>query len=365
MRSSCQAGGGTSSVNENATVAEEVSASVAVNTPATDDGVPVKLPEATVVAVYESRFTGGAFANFFVNWLVTVVSVITLTIARPAMLCWRLRWLAKHTYLNGRRLAFDGKGLQLWGRYLLWMLLSVITLGLYYIFSMSVAIEKWETKHTHFEGSPEGKESKFDGNSLQLFGVNFVCKLVTVITLSFGSYWAHCYKERWFCKHRTIDGAKLYFDGTASQYFGKRLLWSFLTVITIGIYSFWLFVKSKKWTVSHTKVETGAELPPVNLQGAECKFCAAVNQTAEAAPANTNSNTLGLVGLILAIVSTCAMPPLCIPAIICSAISLSKKEQQKGLAIAGLVIGILVTVVIIFLIIYFTLIMPRLQTTYY
>lgn len=211
----------------------------------------------------ESKFTGGAFGNFFSWVLVALVSVLTLFFATPAMLCWRERYLARHTYVNGMRLTFDGKGMQLFGRFMLWTLLSVITLGIYYAFFMSVAVEKWKVNHTHFDGVKAGDgESEFDGGALGFFGVNFIANLVTIVTLSFGYYWAHCYLERWRCSHTKIDGCRLYFDGTGMQYFGKRIVWTLLTIVTFGIYAFWLTVKSEQWTVSHT--HTNDPLPELD-----------------------------------------------------------------------------------------------------
>ena len=84
------------------------------------------------VAAGESGFTGGAFENFFRSWVVGFVSVITLSLAYPAMRCWKLRWECDNTYYDGKRLVFDGKGGQLFGLYIKWLLLSVITLGIYY-----------------------------------------------------------------------------------------------------------------------------------------------------------------------------------------------------------------------------------------
>jgi len=295
--------------------------------------------------VYESKFTGGAFANFFIGLITAIVSVITLFLAYPVMVCWHKRWEANHTYINGRRLRFDGKAMQLFGKFIIWLLLSLITFGLYYIFCMRVALEKWYTKHTHFAGSPQEKEdeeesrSVFDGNSLGLFGVNLLTFFVTVITLTFGSYWAHCYKERWFCKHKTIDGARLYFDGKAAQYFGKRFVWYLLTIITLGIYSFWLIVKSKKWTVYHTKTETGAKLPPADINGAPVATVAAAQGNVNSANGGQQTS-IGTAGFVLSMVSLFTLPFLCIPGIICSIISLAKKENKKGFAIAGLIIGI-------------------------
>jgi hypothetical protein len=205
----------------------------------------------------DSIFTGGMMANFLIGFLTVFVSFITLGLAYPAMVCRKLKWKAEHTYLNGIKLIFDGNAMQLFGKFIWWMFLSLITFGLYYIFSAKLKLTEWETKHTHFYAykfDQEKIESKFNGKWYQLFGVNFICRFVTVITLTLGYYWAHCYKERWYCKHKTIDGCELEFDGTGMQYFGKRIVWTLLTLITFGIYVFWLQIKSIKWTVSHTRL---------------------------------------------------------------------------------------------------------------
>jgi len=211
-----------------------------------------------------SRFTGGAFANAGIKLLTGFVSLITLGLAYPAMVCRKLKWKAKHTYINGRRLYFDGNGAQLWGKYILWNFLSVITLGLYLPFR-KMKMVAWETKHTHFFGVPkefkEQNPSHFTGTWYQLLGVNWLTNFVTMITLSIGYYWAHCYKEKWYQKHKIIDGAEITFDGTGAQYFGKRIVWTLLTIVTVGIYSFWLSVKSLNWTVSHMHVSDPALVP--------------------------------------------------------------------------------------------------------
>ena len=74
----------------------------------------------------ESKFTGGAFANFFIEFLTDFVSICTLGLLYPLMLCWHKEWEVSHTYINGRQLMFDGKALQLFGKYLWWLFLSVI-----------------------------------------------------------------------------------------------------------------------------------------------------------------------------------------------------------------------------------------------
>ena len=99
---------------------------------------------------YASDFTGGAFALFFINLLTVFVTIVTLTLAYPAMKCWQMRWEVKHTLVNGRRLVFDGKAGQLFGKALLWMLLTVVTVCIYG-FWLPVKIKKWIATHTKFD----------------------------------------------------------------------------------------------------------------------------------------------------------------------------------------------------------------------
>lgn len=269
------------------------------NVPAAPAPAPAPAETSTDVP---SKYTGGAIMTFLVNLVVTLISTISLGLLFPFMYCWGLRWEAEHTYINGRRLVFDGNGAQLFGRFIIWLLLSIVTLGIYFIVKGSIALRAWKTKHTHFEGvevsyakeekkskkkskdaevadAPEAEaaqteqieqpeepeveriQSKFNGRWFQLLGVNLLAGFVTLITLTFGYYWAHCYKERWIWKHTTYDNHTLYFDGTGMQYFGKRFVWTLLTIITIGIYSFWLHVRSVQWTTSHIHVTDPAGLP--------------------------------------------------------------------------------------------------------
>lgn len=75
------------------------------------------------------------------------VSVCTLLIGVPFAMSWMARWRCNHTVLDGRRLSFDGKAVQLLGKYVVWLLLSVVTLGVYAWFIPN-RLNKWKAKHT-------------------------------------------------------------------------------------------------------------------------------------------------------------------------------------------------------------------------
>ena len=86
--------------------------------------------------------------------------------------CISLRWTLKHTTISGFRLYFDGKTIQLFGNFLKWFFLTIITLGIYSFF-IPVRYKQWEVKHTKIDNSVENANL---GNN----NSDFVCPPVYV-----------------------------------------------------------------------------------------------------------------------------------------------------------------------------------------
>lgn len=61
-----------------------------------------------------------------------------------------IRWKVNHTYINTCKLVFDGKAGQLWGHYIAWTFLTIITLSIYGWWNWA-RLHKWAVKHTYFE----------------------------------------------------------------------------------------------------------------------------------------------------------------------------------------------------------------------
>ncbi len=76
---------------------------------------------------------------------------MTLCIYNYWAVCMEYNWEIKHTVINGHRLRFEGTTIGLFGNWIKWLLLTVITIGIYG-FWVSIAIKKWKPKHTHFVG---------------------------------------------------------------------------------------------------------------------------------------------------------------------------------------------------------------------
>lgn len=97
----------------------------------------------------DSHFDGGVLENLGINLVTGLVGMLTLGIALPWMICWKQKWVTKNTVIEGKRLAFDGTGGQLFGNYIKWFLLTLITLGIYG-FWVAVRMHQWIAKHTYF-----------------------------------------------------------------------------------------------------------------------------------------------------------------------------------------------------------------------
>jgi len=131
-----------------------------------------------------------------VNLVTYVVSALTFSIAFPWLLCWKERWYAEHTYINGRQLYFDGTGMQLIGNWIKWVLLSVITFGIYSLW-LPIRVEQWCVKHTSFyderilNASYEEDSSAF---------TEWVTKIAGTIATFFKQAWTKVYN--WYLEKK-------------------------------------------------------------------------------------------------------------------------------------------------------------------
>ena len=94
-------------------------------------------------------FDGGAATYVGTGLLAFVITVFTLGICYPFALVLRERWRAKHSYIDGVQLRFTGSAWGLFFRWLTWLLLSIITLGIY-LFWVGPRIQRWRWEHTTF-----------------------------------------------------------------------------------------------------------------------------------------------------------------------------------------------------------------------
>ena len=82
--------------------------------------------------------------------LTGLIKLITLGLLTPVAQAMMIKWEVNHTTYNGYHVIFDGNGLQLTGKYILWTLLGIVTLGIFFLV-IPVRMTKWAVKHSQLE----------------------------------------------------------------------------------------------------------------------------------------------------------------------------------------------------------------------
>lgn len=98
--------------------------------------------------MYYSKFTGGLLGLIGIKVLQILIIVFTVGIGTPWGVCMKERWMAKHTIIDGHQLRFEGTGGLLFSKYIVWFLLTLITLGIY-AFWLNIKMKQWVIAHTH------------------------------------------------------------------------------------------------------------------------------------------------------------------------------------------------------------------------
>lgn len=191
------------------------------------------------------------------------------------------------------KLSFFGKGSTYFGIVALNVVLTVVTLGLYYPWAKA-AYRKYLWNETEFKGSRfvfngTGKEM-FKGFAIA-YGIFFIFFIVPMYFLSSMAFYILpiFYLLMLFVIPLAIYGGWRYrvsrtswrgiffsFDGELGEFIRMFLVHGFLTLITLGIYGPWLRVKIQKYLFSHTKIGnlkldfhgSGGTLLGINILGA-------------------------------------------------------------------------------------------------
>lgn len=82
--------------------------------------------------------------------LFAIIGILLMLLLCAAARTYFTRWKVNNTYINTCKLTFDGKAGQLWGHYIAWTFLTIVTLGIYGLWN-GIRLHKWVVKHTYFE----------------------------------------------------------------------------------------------------------------------------------------------------------------------------------------------------------------------
>ena len=209
----------------------------------------------------KSVFDGSGLELFIINLVGAFICLVTIGLASPWVICYKIGWDRRHTVYNGRRLAFNGTGIQLFGQWIIWFLLTIVTCGLY-SFVMGLKLEQWILSHTTFAdevSDPNNTDvfpnSGFEGNMFEWIGYNLVMGLASGLTCGIALPWVVCSFNKWYAPNVRISGKRLRFEGSGAELFGQYIIVLLLSIVTCGLYYSWGYVRLRRWAISHLSLE--------------------------------------------------------------------------------------------------------------
>ena len=101
--------------------------------------------------VVTSTWDGGVFDTIVNSIVASLIIGVTCGIATPWAICYMMKFIIGHAVIDGKRLKFDGTGGQLFGNWIKWFLLTLVTFGIYG-FWVIPRMYKWVASHIHVEG---------------------------------------------------------------------------------------------------------------------------------------------------------------------------------------------------------------------
>ena len=164
-----------------------------------------------------------------------------------------LRWKYRNTFINGKRLEFRGRAISLFGKYIVWVLLGIITLGIHTVFFLPVRYKQWVISNVFVDG--DNIQGSFEPGIGHYFGQRLLRWFITVITFGIGYWYAAMKFERFVWSETVISNRRLESTVTGMGYLGKSIVWFLLTIVTIGIYGIWVPIKRKRFFIENVRLQ--------------------------------------------------------------------------------------------------------------
>lgn len=153
----------------------------------------------------ESTFDGSTIIEFFIKIGITILTILSFGLAFWFLVCAYERWNKKHTVYDGKRLIFKGDAKSLFLNHLLWILLTILTLGIY-AFVVGKKAQQFIARNTHVQNRRNDNKSDWNASIVSLFFITLAKHVLSLISIGLlnTAYEICVYKYK--IEHTIIDG---------------------------------------------------------------------------------------------------------------------------------------------------------------
>ena len=177
----------------------------------------------------------GRWLNVYGNLiLIAFLSGITLLIYVPWGYARWQRIVTESTYFEDQQLEFDGSGAEVFVQFIVIGFYTLITLGLYVILGFSATrMLRWQYAHTL---TPNGLRLEYEGKTIDIFWEWFLLVLLTPLTLGLYYYWGRNRIRSQILNNVSISDQPVQFSTTAGDYFLAVLGNWVMTIFALVLY---------------------------------------------------------------------------------------------------------------------------------
>ncbi len=176
----------------------------------------------------------------------------------PLLMVKAWRYRLSRTAWRGIRFSFRGNGKEATMLYLKGMLLTALTLGLYWPYFKMQSEEFW--RENSYFGNFQGQ---FKGEGKEIFGKYVLALFLTVITAGIYWVWFNAYLKRYIWANTKFGDATFRFTATGGEWFILNLGNLLLLLFTLGMGYSWVTVRNQKFFTEHLTLEGDVDLDSV------------------------------------------------------------------------------------------------------
>ena len=178
----------------------------------------------------------GRWPNIYGNLiLISILTTITAGIYLPWGYARWQRIITENTYFEDDQLEFDGSGADVFVQFVITGCYTLITLGLYIILGFSATrMLRWQYAHTLL---PNGQRMDYQGKTVDIFWEWLLLVLFTPLTLGLYYYWGRNRMRRLVLTNVSLDDQPIQFGSAAVDDFVAVLSNWVMTVVAVGAYA--------------------------------------------------------------------------------------------------------------------------------
>ncbi len=178
----------------------------------------------------------GRWPNIYGNLiLISFLTTITAGIYVPWGYARWQRLITESTYFEDKQLEFDGSGAEVFVQFVIIGFFTLITLGLYIILGFSsTRMLRWQYDHTLL---PNGQRMDYHGQAVDIFWEWLLLVLFTPLTLGLYYYWGRNRLRRLVLTNVSLDDQQIQVEGSAGEYVVAVLSNWIMTVIAVAAYA--------------------------------------------------------------------------------------------------------------------------------